>query len=136
MSKTISLVPDLEKVARKMAALPTIEELRAEADPHEMDEATFAFARTVARALIDANPTNSNEYQRVIKAMQKAHKRVASKSMILAGYKHVTGAGEAPRRAFIEDHLVSKAPRSHSGVLVVTVFTTGFPEGPDGKKQT
>jgi ELP3 family radical SAM enzyme/protein acetyltransferase len=121
-------VPDLEKVARKVANLPTIESLLAEKDPNAYSEGDIAFAELIAGRLFRIEPTCESDVAKELKAIQKETRRVASKSLILAGYRSAVEKRLIQRHRYLEDYLISKAPRSQSGVLVVTVFTSPYPE--------
>jgi ELP3 family radical SAM enzyme/protein acetyltransferase len=119
--------PDFEKIARKLANLPTIEGLLNERDPNELKDGDLEYAQRVVEHLLLADPKGEDEILTVLKRAQKTYRRVASKSLLLAGYRATIRSGHE-RHAFLEDYLISKGPRSQSGVLVVTVFTSPYPE--------
>lgn len=125
--------PDMAKVRHKMANIPTLEGLLSEKDPNQFTEEQITKAIDMARDLIERNPTNDQEMQVALKQQMKQFKTDNKKSLLLAGYKELVKRGAA-RHEFIESFLITKAPRSQSGVLVVTVFTSAYPEV-DGVKQ-
>ena len=128
--------PDWEKINRKMANIPTKEGLMSEAAPrHTMTASDLEFARRVVLEIVEDDPQDKLDFQRISKMMMQKHKAVLSKANMLAGYQDLLEKRvlEEPH-PFLEEHLMSKAPRSQSGVLVVTVFTSAYPET-DGEKQ-
>ncbi len=126
--------PDMEKIERKMKHLPTLEGLLAEKDPHTYTAEQLQMAVVLAVDLVERNPQSDSEMVVALKHQMKKYKSDSKKSFLLAGYKKALSENRIQRHAFIESYLISKAPRSQSGVLVVTVFTSAYPEV-DGKVQ-
>ncbi|RNF23639.1 histone acetyltransferase-like protein [Trypanosoma conorhini] len=122
--------PDLAKVQAKLRNLPTLERLLAEKDPHVYAEEEMETARIFIEAIAQARPSSAQEIEQLLRKLMKKHRVVAKKSLLLAAYRRWLQA-EAGRggSAALERYLVSKTPRSQSGVLVVTVFTSPYPEG-------
>ena len=118
-----------EKVQHKLHNIPTIEALLAEKDPNALSPAALDVAKKLAADLVRRNPTTPDEMKAAMKAQMKQFKTDNKKSMLLAGYRALFAEGQLPSRStFIEDFLISKSPRSQSGVLVVTVFTSAYPD--------
>jgi ELP3 family radical SAM enzyme/protein acetyltransferase len=130
--------PDMKKVRRKMAHIPTLEDLLQEKDPNAYSPEQVHQAAEMVQFLLESNPCDEASMQSAMKALMKRFKTDCKKSLLLAGYKELalgrsSGSGDhTPRFArheFLESYLVTKAPRSQSGVLVVTVFTSANPDG-------
>ncbi|KAK7198274.1 Elongator-like Protein 3a [Novymonas esmeraldas] len=158
---------DLDRMAHKIANLPTLKGLLAESNPHDFSVEDIAAASRFVQGIIEAHPQCDADVEVAQRRLQKKHRRVFRKPLLLAGYKHllhtaaatVTASPPAPTAAsaglrdvedvvsaappaasaasavsavccpVLERYLVFKAPRSQSGVLVVTVFTSAFPDG-------
>ena len=133
-SGVLKYKPDHEKVARKMANIPTLEGLLAEKDPNKYSDEQLAFGVKLALDLVERNPQSDQEMAAALKQQMKLFKSDSKKSLILAGYKQALKDEKIKRHDYLESYLISKAPRSQSGVLVVTVFTSAYPEV-NGKKQ-
>ncbi|KEG09927.1 putative histone acetyltransferase-like protein [Trypanosoma grayi] len=124
------LRPDMEKVKAKLRNLPTLERLLAEKDPNEYTEEQMATATTFIEAITDAQPSSVQQIEQLLRKLMKKHRAVAKKSLLLAAYRKWLLAEEMRTISpVLEQYFVSKAPRSQSGVLVVTVFTSPYPEG-------
>ena len=125
--------PDWAKIKRKMDNLPTLEKLLAEKNPNEYSEEDLALAKVMARDLIARDPRSDETMKSAMMQQRKHFKTDNKKSLLLAGYRALVEstdpAERIPRHPFIESFLITKAPRSHSGVLVVTVFTSPYPDG-------
>lgn len=129
---------DRERIDAKLRKIPTIEELFAEGDPHALSDEQTQLAEKVAMELINKNPSNDAQLKVAIKEIMKKFKTDCKKSVILQGYKNLRakqGSTMPKMSSFLEQYLLSKAPRSQSGVLVVTVFTSATPEDEFGNKQ-
>eukprot|EP00796_Vickermania_ingenoplastis_P007082 gene7082-5018_t len=156
---------ELERLAKKIAELPTLEKLLQEKNPNECSGEALQHAAAVVSEVLALQPATESDLTKALRQAQKKHKKVFQKSHLLAGYRHLqeqerqrhygqvvdledvvrpprpmpkiaptAGCSELPRSAAVynetlEAYLVSKAPRSQSGVLVVTVFTSAYPEG-------
>lgn len=114
-----------------MANLPTLEKLLAEKNPNEYTAEELALAKEMARDLVSRNPTNEDQMKSALMAQRKHFKTDNKKSLLLAGYRELVNdpTSNVQRHNFIESFLITKAPRSQSGVLVVTVFTSPYPDG-------
>jgi len=73
----------------------------------------------------------------ILKAYQKEHKHVANRRKLFQYYiTYVKGKGQTfGENKYLENLLVGKKVRSHSGVLVITVFTSPYPEDENGVPQ-
>ncbi|ESL11703.1 histone acethyltransferase-like protein [Trypanosoma rangeli SC58] len=122
--------PDLAKVQAKLRNLPTLERLLAEKDPNAYTDQQIETAMTFIEALAQAQPSSVEQIEQHLRKLMKKHRMVAKKSLLLAAYRRWLQA-ETGRsgNAVLERYLVFKTPRSQSGVLVVTVFTSPYPEG-------
>ena len=129
--------PDMQKVRRKMAHIPTLDQLLQEKDPNAYTEDQVAKAKEMVRFILECKPHDDASMQQAMKALMKKFKTDCKKSLLLAGYKalaldNTAGLDNAQpfeRDGFLEGYLVTKGPRSQSGVLVVTVFTSANPDG-------
>ncbi|KAF8288620.1 Elongator-like Protein 3a [Trypanosoma cruzi cruzi] len=122
--------PDMAKVRAKLRNLPTLERLLAEKDPHAYTDEQMNTATTFIEAIAQAQPSSVQQIEQQLRKLMKKYRVVAKKSLLLAAYRKWLQA-ETERRGndVLERYFVSKAPRSQSGVLVVTVFTSPYPEG-------
>lgn len=125
--------PNLKRMREKMANLPTLQGLLAEKDPNEYTDDQLATAKAVIRDIIAQDPQSTAEFNKFLKVMAKKYKTDNKKSLLLAGLRAIQKEegtlGVALKNRILEEFLVSKAPRSQSGVLVVTVFTSAYPDG-------
>ena len=121
--------PDMEKVRRKMRHIPTLEGLLAEKNPNEYTAEQLSTAKVLAQDLLERNPRSEKEMKLALVTQRKQFKTDNKKSLLLAGYKAILLDSPTSRNPFLESWLITKAPRSQSGVLVVTVFTSSNPDG-------
>jgi len=88
---------------------------------------------------ISVNPSHLNTefIDKILKTYQKDHRYVVNRRKLFQYYMtYVKGKGnEFGENKKLETLLVGKKVRSHSGVLVVTVFTSPYPEDENGKPQ-
>jgi len=92
-------------------------------------------------AMLDANPSNEEEFQKaLVKIRRELHVSVKKSSLLRCLARLV--ASNDPRLesrkvsvTSIRPLLIKKAGKSASGVLVVTMLTSPNPMGPDGKPQ-
>ncbi|CAD2212665.1 histone acetyltransferase-like protein [Angomonas deanei] len=142
---------EMERINTKIRNLPTLEGLLKEEDPNAFSDEQIAEAAQFVKEIALKDPQSVEEVPKIQRQLHKKYKKVFKKSLLLAGYKHmlsVQGAvggttlpdvedcvgGPSPNSGplyspVLESFLVSKAPRSQSGVLVVTVFTSAYPDG-------
>ena len=80
---------------------------------------------------------DSEYISKIFKTYQKDHKFVVNRRKLFQYYMlYIRGKGpEMGENKYLENVLVGKKVRSHSGVLVVTVFTSPYPVGKDGVPQ-
>jgi len=73
----------------------------------------------------------------ILKAYQKEPKHVVNRRKLFQYYMlYIRGKGaEMGENKYLENLLVGKKVRSHSGVLVITVFTSPYPEDENGVPQ-
>ncbi|EPY19999.1 histone acethyltransferase-like protein [Strigomonas culicis] len=152
--RTVGLsAEELARVERKIKELPTLEGLLKEEDPNAFTQEQIEEAAQFVKAIIETHPMSSEDIVKQQRKLQKQFRKAFKKSLLLAGYKHlIAGHTTAPRPSVemedvgapppatapggnpycclpVEQFLISKAPRSQSGVLVVTVFTSAYPDG-------
>ncbi|KAG8348411.1 Radical SAM superfamily Radical SAM C terminal domain [Trypanosoma vivax] len=128
--RTCADEPNIERMNEKLRNLPTLERLLNEKDPNSYTEEEEATATKYIEAIVDARPASAQEIEQLLRKLMKKHSAVVKKSLLLAVYRKWLAAD--PQRtgdAVLERYFTSKAPRSQSGVLVVTVFTSPYPEG-------
>eukprot|EP01059_Diplonema_ambulator_P012192 TRINITY_DN22419_c0_g1_i2.p1 TRINITY_DN22419_c0_g1~~TRINITY_DN22419_c0_g1_i2.p1 ORF type:complete len:685 (+),score=181.87 TRINITY_DN22419_c0_g1_i2:38-2056(+) len=78
-------------------------------------------------ALLADPPTSEQEYQARSIKLRKQFKFVAKKSQILQVYLQMVKEGRAVMNERVKQCLVTKAAKSQSGVLVITVLTSPTP---------
>lgn len=80
---------------------------------------------------------NNFDLTSVLKSYQKEHKFVVNRRKLFQYYiTYIKGKGqEFGENKYLENLLVGKKVRSHSGVLVITVFTSPYPEDENGVPQ-
>eukprot|EP00760_Papus_ankaliazontas_P015771 PhM_4_TR16716/c0_g1_i1/m.16322 len=122
-------------VERKIRDLPTIDGLLAEEPPHEYSDSDIELYSRVVQRLIEMDPQEGDNFEMHIKALRKAFRVDCNKSLMIAAYQDMVSAGVLEPHHYLESHLIKKGTRSHSGVLVVTVFTSPTPTV-RGQKQT
>eukprot|EP01063_Lacrimia_lanifica_P031282 TRINITY_DN5123_c0_g1_i1.p1 TRINITY_DN5123_c0_g1~~TRINITY_DN5123_c0_g1_i1.p1 ORF type:complete len:717 (+),score=227.05 TRINITY_DN5123_c0_g1_i1:69-2219(+) len=90
----------------------------------------------VRRLLADVPQTENEMNTRLIK-LAKAYKTVGlpKRSHLLFVYEQLVAEGEVAPSRDLEGRLVSKAMKSQSGVVSITVLTSPYPPGKDGKPQ-
>ena len=127
---------DREIIWRKMHNLPTLEALLAEEAPfHKATDDEIRLYIPVITDLVALNPSTPEQTERALIQMRKKYKVDCGKSALLAAYQDMLTKGILSRSHILDSFLVKKSTRSTSGVLVITVFTSGSPEV-DGVKQT
>ncbi|AAZ13341.1 Elongator-like Protein 3a [Trypanosoma equiperdum] len=127
---TGSFIPDMQKVNAKLRNLPTLERLLQEKDPNEFTDEEMGNALKFVEAIAGTEVSTTQTIEQQLRQLMKKYSVVIKKSLLLAAYRK--WLAEDQRRtgnAVLERYLISKAPRSQSGVLVVTVFTSAYPEG-------
>ena len=90
--------------------------------PEERKKALFAAVSTYCRKVTDSTTPKEMEVLQRQASQLKGFNCVARKSDLMAAYRHLVRSGEVPENYKVEDSLVKKKGKSHSGVLVVTVF--------------
>ena len=76
----------------------------------------------------------STVYKKELRMMAREHKIMPRKAWQLHMYKQMITEGELPAMKVLKDLLITRASKSTSGVLVVTVLTSPYPIV-NGKKQ-
>ncbi|ESL08235.1 acetyltransferase [Trypanosoma rangeli SC58] len=90
--------------------------------PEERRRALLESVRVLAQKVGAANNRNQMEHLRVKASRLFGFKDTARKSELTAAYRQLVRAGELQESPVMEELLVRKRGKSHSGVLVVTVF--------------
>ncbi|KAH9593408.1 GNAT domain [Trypanosoma melophagium] len=90
--------------------------------PEDRRCALLKSVRTLAQKATTAKNKNQLEHLRVKASRLVGFKDTARKSELIAAYRHLVRAGELQESPAIEELLLRKRGKSHSGVLVVTVF--------------
>lgn len=122
--------PNMAKVREKLKHIPTLEQLLQEEDPNALTPEQLELARQVIKELVDVHqPQSEHELVKALGRLRKKYKTDNKKSMLLAGYRLLLAEGSIAPYPLLDSFLVSKGTRSQSGVLVITVFTSAYPDG-------
>ncbi|KAJ8601189.1 hypothetical protein CTAYLR_003217 [Chrysophaeum taylorii] len=85
---------------------------------------------------VDPIPRTERELATALRPLRKLHKFSPRKAQLLQAYRMMVRSGTvAGRSAALEEVLTTKASKSMSGVLVVTVLTSPYPSVNGGKPQ-
>ncbi|AAZ13096.1 Elongator-like Protein 3b [Trypanosoma equiperdum] len=90
--------------------------------PKERQKALLDAVRVLVRKAAGITNKNQLEHLRVKASRLVGFKDTARKSELTAAYRQLVRAGEVQESAAVEELLLRKRGKSHSGVLVVTVF--------------
>ncbi|KAH8609152.1 Radical SAM superfamily Radical SAM C terminal domain [Trypanosoma vivax] len=90
--------------------------------PEERQNALLEAVRVLAKKAAGVTSRNQMEHLRVKASRLPGFKDTARKSELTAAYRHLVRTGQVRESIAVEDILVRKRGKSHSGVLVVTVF--------------
>lgn len=88
----------------------------------ERQEALLNAVRTLAAQAASASSANQLEHLRVKASRLKGFKDTARKSELTAAYRRLVSTGEVQPSTQMDELLMRKRGRSHSGVLVITSF--------------
>ena len=117
-------------VTSKIQKLPNLQQLLEEEAPYQasVPEEDVEIYQTIVTELISRNPTSKKAIDREIPRLRKQYKKACSKANLLATYQALLQKGSISHHEILDDYLIKKSTRSSSGVLVVTVFTSPYPE--------
>ncbi|EPY19293.1 histone acetyltransferase [Strigomonas culicis] len=90
--------------------------------PPERQAALMQSVRTLVKRAAHVTSPQELEHLRVKASRLPGFKDTARKSELTAAYRQLVRQGELPAAPVIEELLIRKRGKSHSGVLVVTVF--------------
>lgn len=90
--------------------------------PEDRRRALLEAVRVMAHKAANAKTRNQLEHLRVKASNLQGFKDAARKSELTAAYRQLVRSGELQQSTAMEEILVRKRGKSHSGVLVVTVF--------------
>jgi ELP3 family radical SAM enzyme/protein acetyltransferase len=122
--------PNMAKVREKLKHIPTLEQLLQEEDPNALSSEQLELAKQLIKELVDVHqPQDEGELMKALGRLRKKYKTDNKKSMLLAGYRLLMAEGTVASNPVLDSYLVSKGTRSQSGVLVITVFTSAYPDG-------
>lgn len=123
--------PNMHKVREKLSNLPTLEKLLQEKDPNVYTDDQLDNAMNLMTELVQVHaPSTDLELKKALKVLAKKYHTDCKKSLLLAAYRQLVSEGKLPAtNALLDRFLVFKSTRSQSGVLVVTVFTSAYPDG-------
>eukprot|EP01064_Diplonema_japonicum_P000114 TRINITY_DN10076_c0_g1_i1.p1 TRINITY_DN10076_c0_g1~~TRINITY_DN10076_c0_g1_i1.p1 ORF type:complete len:670 (+),score=77.27 TRINITY_DN10076_c0_g1_i1:2747-4756(+) len=99
-------------------------------DPKELPALKSWIKDLVSRA-----PANDKEYAKISIQMRKKYQLAPKKSVLLHVYQLLIREGGVAENSVIRQCLVTKAGKSQSGVLVITVLTSPTPSVEGGKAQ-
>ncbi len=114
-------IADIEDAARSAPAAHTWRDLSV---PVADVEPIKAFLRDLIAGLTAGEPEKA-----LIKRLQRAHKRVIKPSHFTQIYLEEVEAGRMQRTKALEEMLITARCRGISGVTVVTVFFSAYPDG-------
>ncbi|KAH8053772.1 radical SAM domain containing protein [Aureococcus anophagefferens] len=100
--------------------------------PEDMD----GFQRMVLGLLDAGVPGSERALAAALAPLRKKYKLAPRKAQLLHAYRSLLSTGHLDKRCVpLEEVLTTKASKSQSGVLVVTVLTSPYPSVAGGKKQ-
>ncbi len=94
--------------------------------------------KSMIRYVAAEDPQDERHFDRVIKTMRRKFNAVPKKSNLLLAYAALEREGEIPappRSPAFRQWLTRKVGKSNSGVLVITVLTSPYPQVEGGKPQ-
>ena len=107
---------------------------------HSFDDIPDEKIKAFVIDLVELSFNTQKEFEKVIRKISRIHKLklMPSKPGILQMYKKLYSSGEIQKHIGVEQFCIKKRKRSDSGVLVITVLTSPFPEytTADGIKKT
>jgi ELP3 family radical SAM enzyme/protein acetyltransferase len=114
-------IADIEDAARTAPATHTWRDLSV---PTAEVEPIKAFLRDLIAGLVAKEPQKE-----LVKRLQRAHKRVIKPSHFTQIYLEEQEAGRLPYCKELEELLITARCRGISGVTVVTIFLSAYPDG-------
>lgn len=102
--------------------------------PEEMMPAIEAMV--IGLLSLDQIPTTERGLAAALQPLRRKHKCAPRKAQLLHAYRLMIGSKKIEQRSVaLEEILTTKASKSQSGVLVVTVLTSPYPSVNGGKPQ-
>lgn len=93
-------------------------------------------AMVVELLALEPIPATEKALATALKPMRRVHKCAPRKAQLLHAYRQMVASGRVSgRNRALEEVLTTKASKSQSGVLVVTVLTSPYPSVDGGKPQ-
>eukprot|EP00659_Diplonema_papillatum_P011947 gene11947-18433_t len=102
---------------------------------HLLTPAEFEQYSGVVLDMHQNTPSSEHAYQKQLTQLRRKHKFVPKKSKILHAYLQMVRDKRIEQNDALRKVLVTKASKSQSGVLVITVLTSPTPSVPGGKPQ-
>lgn len=93
------------------------------------------FYEKMAAFLAHENPQNNRELEKAFVKLRRAFKCLPKKSQMKFVLNTLTQRGDVPKGLALERLLIKKAQKSQSGVLVVTVLTSPYPQVGEKKQK-
>lgn len=93
------------------------------------------FYEQMAAFLAHEDPQNNRELEKAFVKLRRAFKCLPKKSQMKFVLNILTQRGDVPKGLTLEKLLVKKAQKSQSGVLVVTVLTSPYPQVGEKKQK-
>lgn len=103
---------------------------RTSQDIEDLASKYTPFVRDLVSEPIKSEP----DYRSRIKQLRKRYRQQPSKSEASRVYHHLLDQNQVVANSSYEHYGVRKMVRASSGVLVITVFTSAYPETKDGRK--
>ena len=97
-----------------------------------VDQKDLPALEAMARALLEADPRSDRDLNKALAPLRKKYKMGPRKSQLLHAYRGLVRRNDVQPSKSLEEALTTKASKSQSGVLVVTVLTSPYPSV-DGK---
>lgn len=91
-------------------------------------EESMPTCRKMVQQLVDKDPTTPKEFEKIMHLMRREYKMTAKKSELLHVYNTMVATEEIERNAVLRKLLQKKTSKSESGVLVITVLTSPYPQ--------
>jgi len=96
---------------------------------YKIGEEDKIILKSIIEELVLINPITEEYLSKYLRKIQKERKQVISRRKLLNYYRDLYTSNIISYNHSLHDILIGKKTRSHSGVLVITVFTSPYPNG-------
>lgn len=120
--------PELYKSTKYYRKNDDVEDIYKNWDLLVADPVELANLTAIVKALVADPPSTGRELEAALMRQRKIFRATYRKAQLLHAYNLLVGNGEIQACRTLQQLLVKKSSKSQSGVLVITVLTSPYPQ--------